>query len=121
MNTSSGCGVLVVEDDADLREMMVQMLALEGFEPEAAVDGIEALEKLRRGGPRPHVILLDLMMPRMNGWDFCRERARDPEMRAIPVVVLSAVPREQVGVEVAAFLPKPFDYQKLLTTLRQHC
>ena len=113
--------MLVVEDDPDLREMMVQMLALEGFEPESAVDGLDALQKLRSSECVPHVILLDMMMPRMDGWEFCRERARDSIMRDIPVVVLSAAPRDSVTIDAAAFLPKPFDYQRLLMTIRQHC
>lgn len=114
------CTVLVIEDDQELREMMVVMLALEGFEPEEASDGAEALERLRRG-VRPHVILLDMMMPRMDGWEFCRRRALDPAIDGIPVVVLSAVPRDRVGVPAAAILTKPFDYDTLLTTVRRLC
>jgi CheY-like chemotaxis protein len=113
--------VLVVEDDADLREMMVQMLALEGFDPASAVDGLDALEKLRTSACQPHVILLDMMMPRMNGWEFCRQRALDAAVRKIPVVVLSAAPRDSITVDAAAFIPKPFDYQTLLSTIRKHC
>jgi CheY-like chemotaxis protein len=114
------CTVLVVEDDRELREMMVVMLALEGFEPEEASDGAEALDRLRRGA-RPHVILLDMMMPRMDGWEFCRQRALDPVLGEIPVVVLSAVPRERIRVPAAAVLSKPFDYDTLLSTVRRLC
>jgi two-component system, chemotaxis family, chemotaxis protein CheY len=113
--------VLVVDDDAELREMMVQMLTLEGFEPAAACDGVEALQKLRGPGMRPHVILLDMMMPRMDGWEFCRQRALDPSLRKIPLVVLSAAPRERIQVPAVAVLSKPFDYDTLLNTLRTHC
>jgi CheY-like chemotaxis protein len=115
------CCVLVVEDDADLREMMVQMLALEGFDAASAVDGLDALEKLRTSACQPHVILLDMMMPRMNGWEFCRQRALDAAARDIPIVVLSAAPRDSITVDAAAVIPKPFDYQTLLTTIRRHC
>ena len=118
---SSGCPILVVEDDRELRAMMVTMLALEGFEPEEACDGAEALNRLRGPGPRPHVIVLDMMMPRMDGWEFCQHRALDPAIRQIPVVVLSAVPRDRVKVPAAAVLSKPFDYDTLLSTLRRHC
>ena len=117
----SRCTVLIVEDDADLREMMVQLLACEGFESEGASDGAEALRKLRGAGPRPHLILLDMMMPVMDGWTFCREQATDPALRSIPVVVLSAAPREQIRVPAVAVLSKPFDYDMLLTTVRRHC
>jgi len=72
--------VLIVEDDADLREMMCLLLAHEGFEAEAVGNGVEALERLRSAAPRPQLILLDLMMPRMDGWQFCREKAMDPNL-----------------------------------------
>jgi CheY-like chemotaxis protein len=116
-----GCAVLVVEDDPELREMMVQMLVLEGFVAEAACDGVEALDKLRSAGIRPHVILLDMMMPRMDGWEFCRQQALDPALEHIPVVVLTAAPREHVEVGAAAVLSKPFDYDTLLHTVRAYC
>jgi CheY-like chemotaxis protein len=119
--TEPRCSVLIVEDDADLRTMMAEMLAREGFSPEQARDGQEALERLRAPGPRPHVILLDMMMPRMDGWEFCRERARDAALTDIPVIVLSAAPRDHIRVSAAAVLPKPFDYQNLLTAIRKHC
>jgi CheY-like chemotaxis protein len=121
MSAPSGCSVLIVEDDPELREMMVQMLALEGFEPCPATDGLDALEKLRAPGPHPRLILLDMMMPRMDGWEFCRARALDPVMKTIPLVVLSAAPREHVNVDAAAFLTKPFDYETLLRAIRAHC
>ncbi len=117
----TGCPVLVVEDDAELREMMVAMLALEGFEPQSACDGLEALARLKTDKRRPHVIVLDMMMPRMDGWEFCRERAKDPDLEDIPIVVLSAAPAERIGVPVQAIVPKPFDYDRLLMTIRAHC
>jgi CheY-like chemotaxis protein len=119
--TPSGCSVLIVEDDPELRHMMVQMLALEGFEPESAGDGLEALQMLRAPGPHPHVIVLDMMMPRMDGWEFCREQRRDPRLAHIPVVVLSAAPREWLQIPAAAVLSKPFDYDRLLAAIRTNC
>jgi len=121
LNTSSGCPILIVEDDPDLRYMMVQMLALEGFEPEGASDGLEALNRLRSPGPRPHVIVLDMMMPRMDGWEFCRLRALDPDLWRIPVVVLSAAPRNILNIGAAAVISKPFDYDTLLAAVRRQC
>ena len=88
--------VLIVEDDADLREMMCLLLALEGFKPVAARDGVEALERSRSHQVEPGVIVLDLMMPRMNGEQFIKELAPDPSLHAIPVVVLTAAPSERV-------------------------
>jgi CheY-like chemotaxis protein len=121
MTASSGCPILIVEDDEELREMMVAMLALEGFEPASARDGIEALDHLRGRQRRPHVIVLDMMMPRMDGWEFCRQRQQDPALHGIPVVVLSAAPADRLQVPVEAVVPKPFDYDKLLSTIRAHC
>ena len=122
MSTSDdGCPILIVEDDPDLRYMMVQMLALEGFEPEGASDGLEALQRLRSPGRRPRVIVLDMMMPRMDGWEFCRERALDPELGQIPVVVLSAAPRATLNVDATAIISKPFDYDTLLEAVRREC
>jgi CheY-like chemotaxis protein len=121
VSTSAGCPILIVEDDPDLRYMMVQMLALEGFEPEGASDGVEALKRLRSPGPRPHVIVLDMMMPRMDGWEFCRVRALDPDIGQIPVVVLSAAPRHILDIDAAAVISKPFDYDTLLEAVRREC
>ena len=80
--------VLIVEDDADLREMMAQILILEGFNPATVSNGREALEYLRHGDA-PQLILLDLMMPVMNGWEFCSQRQQDPALASIPVVLFS--------------------------------
>jgi CheY-like chemotaxis protein len=113
--------VLIVEDDADLREMMCLLLAHEGFEAEAVGDGAAALDRLRSAAPRPQLILLDLMMPRMDGWQFCREKASDPSLADIPVIVLSAVRRERTEEFAAMVLPKPLDFEALLSAVRSHC
>lgn len=116
------CRVLIVEDQADLREMMAQMLTLEGFDAETATDGVDALGKLQGTGPRPHLILLDMMMPRMDGWTFVDHHNRNPAIAAIPVVVLSALPRDRLrDVRVAAVLQKPLNFDNLLDTIRIHC
>jgi two-component system response regulator MprA len=114
--------VLVVDDDTEVREMMAEWLTLEGFEATVACDGHDALEKLRNGAPRPHVIVLDLMMPRMDGWTFRRLQHADPALSGIPVVIMSAAPREQLEkVDAAAVVPKPCDYDRLLSALRACC
>jgi CheY-like chemotaxis protein len=113
--------VLIVEDDQELRDMMVQLLVLEGFEAYPASDGLDALRQLRAPDAHADVILLDMMMPRMDGWEFCRERAQYPALRAIPIVVLSAAPRDRINVDAAAVLSKPFDYDRLLTAIRALC
>jgi CheY-like chemotaxis protein len=115
------CPVLIVEDDADLREMMAQLLTLEGFQAETAANGRDALEYLRRGDP-PDVILLDLMMPVMDGWEFRRRQREDPALAKVPVVVLSALDATRaVDLDEAAFLKKPLDFDRLLQLVRRYC
>jgi len=113
--------VLIVEDDADLREMMAQLLALEGFGAHAVANGREALDYLENGHS-PRLILLDLMMPVMDGWEFRREQQRDPRVADIPVIVLSALDQSRAGdIDEAAFLKKPLDFDRLLDLVRHYC
>ena len=116
------CPVLIVEDDADLREMMAQLLALEGYASAAVANGREALEYLHDGGGKPQVILLDLMMPVMDGWEFRQRMRSDPAIADLPVIILSALdPARAHDVDATAFLKKPLDFDRLLTLIRQHC
>lgn len=118
---AKSCSILIVEDDADLRDMMAQLLALEGYDAAIAANGLEALDYLRRGG-LPRLILLDLMMPIMDGWEFRREQQRDPALAAVPVVVLSALDRGRAADVVADdFLKKPLDFDRLLDLVRSYC
>ncbi len=109
--------VLIVDDDTDVRQALSELLEDEGYRVEGAADGRDALAKLRQG-LRPAVILLDLMMPGMNGWDFRQEQLDDPELRHLPVVVVTASGRNpddirtQLGpVEVVA---KPIQPTELI-------
>ncbi len=115
------CPVLIVEDDADLREMMAQLLTLEGFQAETVANGRDALEYLRTSD-LPDVILLDLMMPIMDGWEFRRRQRQDPALAKVPVVVLSALDAARAqDLEEAAFLKKPLDFDRLLQLVRRYC
>jgi CheY-like chemotaxis protein len=119
--TVAHCPVLIVEDDVELREMMAQLLALEGFQARAVSNGREALDYLGGGG-RPHVILLDLMMPVMDGWEFRRQQQSDPTLASVPVIVLSALDhRRAAEVDAVAFLKKPLDFDRLLELVRKYC
>jgi CheY-like chemotaxis protein len=109
--------VLVVDDENDIREAVAELLAEEGYQVLGAGDGAEALRKARAF--HPSVVLLDLMMPGMNGWEFCAERKRDPELERIPVIVLSALGRVP-GIDAAGYLQKPFELSDLLSAVRQH-
>lgn len=115
------CDVLIVEDDADLREMMAQLLTLEGFHAATATNGREALEHLRRGDI-PQLILLDLMMPVMDGWEFQRQRRSDPALASLPVIVLSALDEKRAaGAATHEFLKKPLDFDRLLQLVKGYC
>lgn len=107
--------VLVVDDDATIREALAIVLAEEGYEVRVAEDGRAALEVLRDW--RPDVILLDLMMPVMDGWTFHQEQRRLENAADVPVIVLSGArdaraSAEQVGAVAA--IAKPFDLDVLL-------
>ena len=119
--TNKHCPVLIVEDDSDLREMMAQLLTLEGFQSATVANGQEALKYLS-GGDTPNVILLDLMMPVMDGWEFRRQQQADPALARVPVIVLSALDANRAAdVDAAAFLKKPLDFDRLLELVRSYC
>jgi CheY-like chemotaxis protein len=122
IGTGQAAKVLIVDDDFALRDALCAALEGEGFAVAAASNGQEALEYLRNGA-RPRLVLLDLMMPIMNGWEFRAEQRQDPELADIPVIVLSAFARsgdeELRGIE--QFLRKPFQLADLLAAVRAYC
>jgi len=106
--------LLLVEDDEDIRESLTAALEERGYPVEVAENGLEALDKLR-SGCRPAVILLDLMLPVMDGWAFRSELLQDPELAGIPVIVLSAAASYWGTPErVSARFSKPFDLPALI-------
>jgi CheY-like chemotaxis protein len=122
--TTAGPGgktILVVEDDAATREALAMILGGEGYTVVGAANGQEALGRLR-GDVHPDLILLDLMMPVMDGWQFRREQVRDPALAAIPIVVLSAdgnVHQKATSLRAADYLQKPVDPEHLLEVIRR--
>ena len=117
----SSARVLVVDDDADIRDLLAHFLEVEGFHVASARNGQEAIDRLRQGD-RACVILLDLMMPIMNGWQFRSAQKEDPALAAIPVVVISAVvPDHAPPIDANAYMRKPLDLDRLLTTVRTFC
>ena len=119
-----GREVLVVEDDTDLRESLSQALRDHGFGVTSAANGQEALDLLRAGA-RPSVILLDLMMPELNGWQLRAALRRDPGLAQIPQVVISAYLDETEQAVLALppddCLRKPFHIRILIDALERHC
>jgi two-component system, chemotaxis family, chemotaxis protein CheY len=110
---ANGRSVLLVEDDLDVRETLAEVLTMEGHVVATARDGVEALQVARQRPP--DLILLDLMMPRMTGWEFRAVQRVDPVLSSIPVVVVSACSHELAAeLDATAYLPKPFDLDKLL-------
>ncbi|MEO6714988.1 MAG: response regulator [Mycobacteriales bacterium] len=114
--------VLVVDDDDVIRQLIRVNLELEGFEVYTATDGEDAIEKARE--LQPAVITLDIMMPRLDGWDAAAKLRADPETAHIKVVLLSARAQEadlrkgsRIGVD--AYLTKPFDPDELIDTVRR--
>jgi CheY-like chemotaxis protein len=113
--------VLVVEDHADLREMLAVLLESEGFDVQTARNGLEALKCLDEA--RPSVILLDLMMPVMTGDEFRERQLADPRYRDVPVICMTAAHDGRARAErihCDAYFQKPVDFDRLLGALREH-
>jgi CheY-like chemotaxis protein len=112
--------VLVVDDDPSIRRMIVAALKRDGYTFCEAPNGKEALEMMRH--EHPNVVVLDLMMPVLSGWDVLQARELEPELRQIPVIVISANRAPEVATAVdkgiCAFLPKPFDIGALSALVR---
>jgi CheY-like chemotaxis protein len=114
------CTVLLVEDDIDVREAVTDTLQDAGYRVMAARHGQEALELLRNGGPRPCLILLDLMMPVMDGWQFRDLQSKDPALADIPVVALSAHGGLH-ALGAADHLRKPVQLRALMDVVARFC
>lgn len=122
--TESTRHVLVVEDDETIRETLVELLVEYGYAAESAADGREALEKLAESSTAPCLILLDLMMPGMDGREFRERQLCDPALSEIPVVVISAYRdlRTLAGeLRPVAMLKKPLRLADLLGVVKAHC
>ena len=114
--------VLVVDDDDVISQLITVNLELEGFEVITAVDGQDALDKVKDA--KPHVVTLDVMMPRIDGWEAAARLRQDPETAHVKVILLSARAQEadiqrgeRIGVD--AYLTKPFDPDELIATVRR--
>jgi CheY-like chemotaxis protein len=114
--------ILIVEDNADVREGLALLLRDDGYEVATASNGLEALDRLR-GGLAPSLILLDLMMPVMTGWEFRYEQLKDSKLAAVPIVLLTAVAdpeREATLLNAVGYLLKTDGYDKILETVRNY-
>ncbi len=114
--------VLIVDDDYGIRGVLSQILADEGHAVSTAANGLEALQKLDR--LEPCLILLDLMMPVMNGWEFMHRRQEQDTIASIPVVVISAdqqAREKAAAIGAADCLEKPIDLNRLIDTVDRYC
>jgi c-di-GMP phosphodiesterase len=114
--------ILVVDDQQDERDAMADLLRRHHHVVETAANGLEALDRLHDGGPLPALVLLDLSMPLMDGWEFLSHVARDRTLRRIPVIVLSGSPAVQDAIVASAsvtFATKPISPASLMTFIAE--
>jgi CheY-like chemotaxis protein len=113
--------VLIVEDDADAREAIRDLLEEEGYRVACAENGREAIDLLRKN-PEPCLILLDLIMPVASGWQFRAAQLQDPFLAGFPVVVMTAASSlEEAAINADGLLRKPLSLEALLATVARHC
>jgi CheY-like chemotaxis protein len=122
MSGEAPCGgVLVVDDDPDIRDSLREVLEDEGYQVSCVGNGREALDHLKAASPQPCVILLDLMMPVMDGWQFRKEQKQDPAIANIPLVVITATGKRPVLVDAAELVMKPLDLNRLFEAIGRYC
>lgn len=115
--------ILIVEDDADIRDTLAEILEYEGFDVVPAASGQEALERLRTG-LQPGLILLDLMMPGIDGWGMAGRFRQMPKLSGVPVLVLSGVhdiEQQAASLRVEGCLTKPVEVERLLELIHRFC
>jgi CheY-like chemotaxis protein len=112
--------VLIVEDDEATRDALAEFVGMDGFEAATAPNGVDALEFLRHS-PAPRLIILDLSMPKMDGWQFRAEQSRDPSLASIPVIVTTARPSAEAStMEADAIFFKPLDVHLFLDVISHY-
>jgi len=113
--------ILIIDDDEEIRETLSELLIDEGFEVIEAGDGVDALARLAAEA-HPNLILLDLMMPNMDGWVFHSELQKDSALASIPVVVMTAAGRAVSStIDVPDILHKPFSLEDVMAVVSRHC
>ncbi|MCA1825858.1 MAG: response regulator [Myxococcales bacterium] len=117
--------VLVVDDDVDIRAALIDVLEDHGFEAVGAINGKDALDKLRAAPEeeKPCLIVLDLMMPVMDGATFRDEQLKSPDLASIPVVVVTAYRdiADQARMKITDFLRKPLNIDDLIAAVKRYC
>lgn len=114
--------ILIVDDDAAIRRTLSELLEDEGYGVASVANGREALEYLRDDPSSISLVLLDLMMPVMDGFQFRAEQKSDPMLASMPIVVMTARGgTERAGIDADAVISKPFDVLKLMDTIERSC
>jgi CheY-like chemotaxis protein len=124
MSGAAAPDVLVVDDDRNVCDLISAALAGRGYGTAVAGNGKEALAYLRGSSPRPRLILLDLMMPEMNGWEFRKVQQDDPALAAIPVAIitgLSGVEGKAAAIGAVDVLCKPSRVETLVSLVSRFC
>ena len=113
--------VLVVDDDSAVRRMILLLLSSEGYETETATDGAEALALMRQR--RPCLVLLDINMPLMDGWEFRKQQLEDPALADVPVVCLTGIvhPEDVERILGVPCLGKPVHFSSLIRAVEKVC
>jgi two-component system, chemotaxis family, chemotaxis protein CheY len=112
--------ILLVEDDDEIRESLSDLLRSEGYDVEQARDGVEALHVLNHGNRPPCLLLLDLMMPNLNGWQLLEIMRGDDRLLTIPVVIMTAAQDEKVP-SGTRYVRKPAAFDTILAAVQEHC
>jgi CheY-like chemotaxis protein len=115
--------VLIVEDERELRDTLNEILEDRGFSVVTAANGREGLERLR-SITTPCLVLLDLMLPEMSGWEFRQEQLRDADLAVVPVVIISGVAdldRSAASLQPSDLFQKPFDMDRLIEAVERLC
>jgi CheY-like chemotaxis protein len=116
--------VLIVEDDAEIRNSLREVLGDEGYAVVIATNGKEALEALRRAVDKPKLIILDVMMPVMDAYQFREAQLKDGSLSEIPTVLLSAdakLPEKAAAAKTSLYLKKPVDLDELFSLVEKYC
>jgi CheY-like chemotaxis protein len=116
--------ILIVEDDLDVARLLGEVLEAEGYRTDIAANGYEALDHLQKNNHRPDLILLDMMMPVMDGWKFREEQRKLPAFASIPVVTVTAdsdARGKAASIQAAGYVAKPLSIDTLLDEVERIC
>lgn len=113
--------VLIIEDNIDINLSLKEIFEQDGYEAEVAFDGQEAINKIKSMTEKPCLILLDLMMSPMNGWEFMAHVTKEALLPGVPIVVISAVHNKDTLPGTIQFIAKPFSVDQALSLCDTYC